>query len=347
MAKFTFDKHFKFFSQSLQELILGYGVDDEDFTKAQKAQVENLIKLERKFKKMLQQDSRGHLAYKKFIEFIWRSGKDSRRNTLAARPYFRERQGVFSKGISPAIQKKKFKRLYRFNINLPFIAFVLNAVPWGKNSKIRKAASEVYLARKGLIEKNMPLAISRARIFRQKTPESHLSYMDMVQISMEGLINAVDKFVLPYSPVFRSVVIGRATGDLIESFSDKMLHFYPSDRRKIYRANKALKDRKDLGYDGLAEAVNDGTVLENPTNPAEIHSLMLASSHFSLEMPAPSNGERTNEGTLADIVPADDSIRPDVIVENNQLAVALKSAYKNLNTLEVKYLRMKGVDISC
>lgn len=346
MAKFRYDSHFKHFSIALQELILGYGIEDQDFTKAQKAQVENLIKLERKFKKILQADTRGHLVYKRFIDFIWQSGKDSRRNTLAARPYFRERQGVFSKGISPAIQNKKFKRLYKFDVNFPFIVFALDSVPWGNNSKIRKAAAEVHMARKGIIEKNMPLAISRARIFRHKTPESHLTYMDLVQISMEGLINAVDKFVLPYTPVFRSVIIGRIVGDLIENYSDKMLHFFPEDRRKIYRANKALKGQKDIGFENLAEAVNQGTALNNPTNSAEIQSLMSASSHFSLDVPvsqSPISSE--NETTLSDLVPAEEDTRPDIIVENNQLNDALRIAYNYLDNIELKYLKMRGIDI--
>jgi stalled ribosome alternative rescue factor ArfA len=229
LAKFHQDSHFISFAQSLQAVICSYGDrSNEDFTQRQKESVENLIRLEKKFKKILQEDCRGYLAYKKFIEFIWKSGKDNKRNTLAARPYFRERQEKFSKGISSAIQKRRHKSLYKFNVNYTFIAFVLNSYPWAEKSRVRKAALEVFKAREEIIQLNMPLAISRARIFRQKTPESHLSYMDFVQISMEGLINAVDKFVLPYTPVFRSVIIGRIVGDLIENYSmDRNTILYP------------------------------------------------------------------------------------------------------------------------
>ena len=184
-------------------IILGYGSTDEDFTQKQKRQVEALINAEKQFKKILQKDCRGHLVYKAFINFIVKD------NILAARPYFRERQSAFSSGISPAIRKGKYKRLYKFNINFPFISFCLQILPWKPGSRVRKAANLVFKLRKELIELNMPLAISRARIFKQKTPSSHLSYMDLVQIAMEGLINAIDKFVLPYTPVFRSVIIGR------------------------------------------------------------------------------------------------------------------------------------------
>ncbi len=341
MAKFTYDQHFRNFASSLQSVILGYGGSPEDdFTKKQKAQVEKLVKAEKKFKKILQHDSRGHLVYKAFINFIM----DDKRNILAARPYFRERQGVFSSGISPSIKSRKYKRLHRFDVNFPFIAFALNAFPWGPNSKIRNAAKEVYAIRREIIELNMPLAISRARIFRQKTPESHLTYMDLVQISMEGLINAVDKFVLPYTPVFRSVIIGRIVGDLIENYSDTMLHFYPSDRRKIYRANKAQKNKAVVSFDDLSDAVNGGIPLDNPTNSSEIQHLITASSHFSLDSPAPDSDEGEGE-SLADKYSANEDVRPDVRVEKSQLYSQLYEATKDLNILETKFLKMRGIEI--
>lgn len=183
-------------------------------------------------------------------------------------------------------------------MNFPFISFALKVVNWGPNSKITKAANEVYEIRKEIIELNMPLAISRARIFKQKTPDSHLTYMDLVQISMEGLVNAVDKFVLPYTPVFRSVIIGRIVGDLIENYSDTMLHFYPSDKRKIYRANKAQRHQKEVDYDTLSDTVNSGVKLDNPTTPDEIHHLVKASSHFSLDSTVPEAHDDESVETL-------------------------------------------------
>jgi DNA-directed RNA polymerase specialized sigma subunit len=342
MAQFLPDAHFKAFSKSLQGVILGYGSDDKDFTAKQKAQVENLVKLERKFKRILQNDCRGPAIYKKFIDFIWKAGKNERRNTLYARPFFRERQTVFSKGISPAIQKKSYRSLFKFNINFLFISFVLNAYPWAENSRVRKAAREVYEARKEIIELNMPLAISRARIFRQKTPESYLSYMDLVQISMEGLINAVDKFVLPYTPVFRSVIIGRIVGDLIENYSDTMLHFWPGDKRKIYRANKAQRHQKSEDFDSLSEVVNSGVALDNPTNPSEIQNLVSASTHFSLDSPAPDtdDGEKC---TLSDTYSDTEDVRPDVMVEKAQTYRNLYLAMEGLSILENKFLKMRGI----
>jgi RNA polymerase sigma factor (sigma-70 family) len=345
MANFQYDAHFRQFAKSLQDLLLGEGGFDDEFTKKQKEQVENLVKLEKEFKKILLAHCRGLTVYKKFINFIWQSGKDHRRNTLVARPYFRERQSNFSKGISPAIQKRKFKKLSQFSINFPFIVFALNCINWPPKSKIRKAAKAVQVARNQIIQQNMPLAISRARIFRQKTPESHLSYMDLVQISMEGLVNAVDKFVPPYTTVFRSVIIGRIVGDLIDNYSEKMIHFYPSDKRKIYRANKAQKHQIAEDYESLARTVNSGPELENPTNSGEIHQLLMASSHFSMDTPTPEQGQdkSADESTLSDKYPEDEDNRPDVVFENNELRTKLYEVIKTFTILENKFLKMKGI----
>ncbi len=169
--------------------------------------------------------------------------------------------------------------------------------------------------------------------------------MDLVQISMEGLINAVDKFVLPYTPVFRSVIIGRIVGDLIENYSDTMVHFYPDAKRKIYRANKAQKQHKLMDSDQLSEVVNSGIPLDNPTTPQEIQLLVSASSHFSLDSPVPDTDEGEN-CTLADTYSDDDENRPDAKVEKAQIYRNLYLAMDDLNLLEKKILRMRGLEIN-
>jgi DNA-directed RNA polymerase specialized sigma subunit len=330
--------HFAHFAESLKQLITGYDVGDEDLTARQKRQVESLVAAEQNFKKKVLNDSRGDKVYKDFIKFIL----DDEKNILAARPYFRERQGEFSIGIAPAIRERKHKDLAKFDINYCFIVFALNSNTWGPNSKINKAAKEVNRIRKEIIELNMPLAISRAKIFKNKTPESHLEYMDLVQISMEGLINAVDKFVLPYTPVFRSVIIGRCVGDLILSYSETLLHFYPSDKRKIYRANKVKRDKNDTDYEKLADTVNGGVRLESPTSPSEIQQLTTAASAISLNSTI-STPDSTRETSLMDELQSDESNRPDVIVERENLIHSLSSAIDELSIFEQKVIRLMGI----
>lgn len=337
MAKFVNDQIFKNLTQSLQLIIAGYETD-EDFTDKQRKQVETLVKLERKFKRTLQKDHRGELAYKKFIKFIL----EEKRNILAARPYFRERQDQFAKGISLAIKQQKHKKLYKFDINYPFINFIIESTEWAPNSKVRKIAAEVCKIREELVHTNMPLAISRARIFRGKTPESHLDYMDIVQISFEGLLNAIDKFVLPYTTVFRSVIIGRILGDQIENFGQTLIHFYPSDKRKIYRANKAKKHQKELDYEDMAKAVNGGTRLVNGTTSDEIQQLVLAASTHNPLMPY-DNVDSEDENT--EIYASPEDTRPDNRVENSELNAILYKLASELSMIEKKLLVLKGIEM--
>ena len=341
------DKSFLTFAKSL-EALLDFNDEarssDKDFTAIQKKDVESLIASEQEFRRILQADSRGELIYKAFVKYI----RHERKNILGARPYFRERQEKFSEKISPALRNENHKALYKFNINFPFIQFVLKSWDWGKNSKIRKAAKAVDKIRSKLIVQNMPLAVSRAKIFKRSTPEGHLSYMDLVQIALEGLCNAVDKYVLPYSPVFRSVCIGRATGDLIENFSETMLHFYPGDKRKIYRARKARSHRNKVenhdDFTHLAKEVNSGVPLESPTTANEIYLLTEASEHVSVDSHVPVPDADPDEATtvLSTYVAPDDN-QPDIKAENIELNEQLFRAIITLDLVERKLLAMMGI----
>jgi DNA-directed RNA polymerase specialized sigma subunit len=322
---------------------------DQNWTERQRKQVNKLVACELEFRRALKKHKLGEAAYLAFVEYIL----NDRRNILAARPYFRERQTEFSEGISLAIKNKEIKKLFKFDINYPFISFVLKAINFPPDSRVAEAAQEVYKIRKEIIELNMPLAISRARIFRGKTPESHLEYMDLVQISMEGLINAVDKFVLPYSPVFRSVIIGRITGDLIEGNSETLLHFWPLDKRKIYRANKSLNKNKrnslngEGNFDQLSQDVNTGPKLSSPTNPAEIQQLISAATGvLSLDVDIQQMGdgrEMGNDGSLMDRFAAPEDTQPDVRYERTELSHVLYNAIETLSKFEIKFLKLKGI----
>jgi RNA polymerase sigma factor (sigma-70 family) len=336
------DNHFRQFAQLLEATLMGYGSSDEDFTAKQKRQVEGLVQLEADFRQALIRHPQGHNVYKEFIKHIM----EKRRNILAARPYFRERQDVFKREISPVLREREHKALYRFNINYPFIAFALKARNFSVNGEVRRIARQIEKARKELIEQNMPLAISRARIFHKITPASHLEYMDLIQISNEGLIAAVDKFVLPYTPVFRAVIIGRITGNLIEDYSETLLHFYPSDKRKLYKAHKVRGRAADMTADDIATRVNTDSDAGQKTDGSEIHHLLSAASHVSLDVPPPDCGGGEEEmETAVDRHEADPATRPDVMVEDAQLKSAVHHALRDLPLLQRKLIRMKGVEL--
>ena len=342
-----FDSHFRNFAKSLEGVIAGHEGAGEDRTERQHRQVDLLIDLEDQFRAALIKHPRGTATYEEFIRHII----EDRRNILAARPYFRERQGVFSASISPALRSRDPKALQEFRVNYTFIAFVMGLRDWSRvrgGKKLQQLCQDVKTARQVLIDENVPLAIHRARRFWTHTPKSHLAYMDLIQIGVEGLINAIDKFVPPYTTVIRSVMIGRMTGNFIEEYTAPMVHFWPSDRKLIYRANKANRTVEKGDFESLATAVNEG-LEENRTDSSEIQLLMAAASHVSSDLVGDSDGEAgghwNNVSPVANFA-APITAQPDYQVENAEAATKLHEAIGRLSVIERKLLALKGVEIN-
>jgi RNA polymerase sigma factor (sigma-70 family) len=344
MAMMIDDPHFRNFATSLEHAIECCGeTDDEDFLARQKRQVETLVFLEKQFKKTVIGSAKGERIYKGFVKFIC----DERKNILDARPYFRERQHVFTKYISTALRKRAVKQLYRFNFNYRFVQFVMNFCPWKPKSPITKLANQIRAIRDELITMNMPLAISRARIFYSRTPKAHLTYMDLIQIACEGLMSGIDKFVLPFSKAFRSVAIGRMTGNFIENYSETQIHFYPVDKRKLYRANKLVgrgaTTATTVDFTDLAKNVNKGVEPAHRTNASEIANLMSAASTVSSDTPVSDDDDETARVSDRFAAPAD--TQPDVICERADSMRQMAEAMTVLSAFEQKVLQLRGVSL--
>jgi DNA-directed RNA polymerase specialized sigma subunit len=156
------------------------------------------------------------------------------------------------------------------------------------------------------------------------------------------MLSAIDKYCLPYSTVFRSVAIGRILGNLIEVYSETLLHFYPNDKRKIYRANKLMhkfSGEQTINYEQLATEVNEGVELPHKTNAAEIAALVAASSCVSTDS---SPNEENDVPTLSRFI-ASESTQPDVQVEKTEAMARMNQAIGKLSVIEKKLLRLKGV----
>jgi RNA polymerase sigma factor (sigma-70 family) len=363
------NEHFKHFAVVLEKRIKQYG-NVKDWYEHQKKQVESLIMLEKRWRNVVIRDTRGLSTYRKFVKFI----SDEKRNILAARPYFRERQDVFAKRISKALKKgpEGARDLFKFAVNYQFILFAMKQKKW--TQRVLKLAEEIRVLRQAIVEMNMPLAINRARVFYSRTPHSHLSYMDLIQIAAEGLMSGVDKYTPTKRGVvtkqFRSTAMGRMGGNFIEEYSETLVHFYPIDKRKLYRANKIIRFFAGIvDHDRLAELVNklpkkkgkkkyggtmvlvdmddeadqDKQVDENhKTTAAEIADLMAAASTVSADSSLPTDPEAPEPITR---FAAPESVRPDVQFEQTEVNDALARAYAKLTVWERKLLRLKGVRI--
>ena len=338
------NEHFRFFANSLKALIETYGkIPEDQIVERQKQQIERLVALETEFRETLIRHPWGAGIYRDFVVEIC----ERRRNILTARPYFRERQKVFTASVSKALKARDIEALYSFHFNYRFILFVLKARRWNcrQGGKITRLSREILASRQELIEMNLPLAIQRARKFFNKTPRSHLTFMDFVSISTEGLAAAIDKFVLPYSKVFRSVAIGRMVGNFITEYSETLIHFYPADKRKIYRANWLLARQGSamVDFEKLAQQVNEGVEdSAHLTTASEIADLMAAASTVSSDAATAPTDDGEDEGPAREYA-APRSSQPDVEYEDAEAVHATRVAFAGLDLVDQKMLRLSGV----
>jgi DNA-directed RNA polymerase specialized sigma subunit len=335
-------EHFALFAHSVKSAIARYGhLPDEDADLIKKTQVDKLADLEVQFRKALINDPNGTAAYSYFIDHILENNK----NILTARPYFRERRTFFAPYVSSAIRTKNLDELQKFHVNYHFINFVSSRFEFGED--VTSLVTQIQAARQKLIEMNLPLVINRARIFWSRTHKSHLSFMDLVQIGTEGLIAAIDKYAAEYSGMWAGVAVGRMVGNFIEQMSSTLIHFYPSDKKKLYKANKfkATRFHGDFDIDDLVKYVESEGKGGDKTSPGELTALMAAAAIVSADATPTADTECNVPDSVAKYE-APEELRPDLLVETREATDMMYTAMCKLTLLQKKLLRLKGVDIS-
>lgn len=356
MGRYDVDPHYRVFQQALERAIASYdepGVSSltrkaqrERFLARQEEQYNELIELENKFRAMLIASKAGREVYEHFVSYIC----DTRRNILDARPYFRERQERFSEVISVALRRRRAAALHPYAINYRFVQFAIARLNRAPGSPYNKLARRLHEVREALIVLNLPLAISRAKTFWNRTPKSHLSQMDLIQFAYEGEAAGIDKFVPPYTKMLRGVMIGRMTGNFIEAYSDTLVKFWPGDRRKLYRANKLVgRSVGPVDYDKLAADINEQAVddqVSQRTTAAEISALMAAASTVSASTPVSGHADEDDDGSVADHFAAPPSWQPDVAVERGESLGAVAAVVRTLPLVDQKLIALMGVDLS-
>jgi len=358
------DDSFQLLATRVKTALAKYGkMNDQQLLALQRLQLETLRDLEVEFRQTLIAHRWGPSVYRLFVHKIC----EENRGILTARPYFRERQTVCNGPINSALEARAAEKLYRFGINYQFVVFALRARKWSPGSKIRQLADKIAAARENIVELNMPLAISQARIFWGKAPSkaayTHLTYMDLVQIGFDGLLSAVDKFVLPSKRKYRSekllneqfrrfrpMQVQRIVGNLIENYSETSIHFYPKDKRKLYRAHKlTVRQQGGVDYERVAAAVNtnaDGSQVDtkDKTDAAEIGQLLFAASALT-QGNSMIGGEEGEYDDPMDRHAAEASWRPDTRYEKSEALQQLGSAMAKLPILDRKLLRLKGITV--
>lgn len=364
------DSFYKLAGEVAKVLLKNKDPSDEGLksTEIQRKQVEELLDAEKKFKENILKYRQSTEVYKKFLQKVCIKN----RNILSARPYFRETATSFSKNITPAIKANDIETLKTFDINYQFIKFIKDnwLGPFPKHAKeieekekeerkkpidrrkLPKRAEDlfqrVHRAREILIENNMPLAINRAKLFYRKTPRSHLTLMDLIGICSMGLAAGIDKWCGTYSPVFRSVCIGRMVGNMIDNYSETLLHFYPSDKRILYKAN-SIRGRRGIEEMGnLADAVNNAfeedakegkSIPKNKVKVGELSELMCAASTVSADSTVNDEGYGVYSYTQDPNVDIEKHF-----IQKEETSRMLMFASK-LPILHRKILRLKGIKL--
>lgn len=255
----------------------------------QKKQLNDLLEAEKRFKaELLKYKRQSREIYKKFLQKICIING----NILSARPYFRESSVNFSKHITPAIKTNDIEKLKTFTVNYLFLKFARESWLGPFPEKAELLFKKVEEKRRIVIENNMPLAVNRAKLFYRKTPRSHLDLLDLIVISGFGLCQAIDKWSAPeHNKSFGAMCIGRITGPTISEYSSTVLHFYPHDKKIIYRANSIRGRQGIVDIAELTKAVNDSFVADKskgmgvppPVTVSQLSELMQASSTVSAD----------------------------------------------------------------
>lgn len=323
----------------LEENNKGKKLSKKQFTKKQKSQVERMMELECIFKDSINFYRQSDRIYHKFIIYT----KIKKGNILTARPFFRETSKVFGKKISPAFKEEDIEKIKTFNINYKFMMFVLKNWKGNVPPRALKAWEEHQQVRGEIIENCMPLAINEAMKFYKAVPQnSAVTLMDMINASMAGLAIGVDKWVGPFRTVFRSVCIGRMKGNIMDLYNQTFLHYYPSDKKIIYKTN-LLKSREKIEDNNiLLDAINH--YLKESGDNRKLEKYEFDSILNGTSMSAVESQQETDGFNDYDMYVDEESDTENKVEKIDTLKKVLM-ACENLNMMEKKIIRLKGVDL--
>ena len=300
--------------------------------RTQEELLNDLFELENKFKNILISSAAGETIYSDFIVFI----RTVKKNILSSRIFFRERQNTFTQEMSQCFKVPDPLRLQDYRINYEFIKWACKNYKGPKKRQLLRIKQKVEDIRSILMHKDVFLALSRAKIFSTRAPNWRLEHMDMVQDACEGYLVAVDKFVPPYTTVFRSVAIGRMTLLMLTDHNATMVKFSPTEQRILYRAKNAKYKAGLSNPDAILDYVKESYP---NTTPEQLARIEAASGVASLD--AQSVDDSGASGSSFIDYMADDTVDifDDVAIDESSIKLAL--AFSGLSLIEQKVLKLK------
>lgn len=299
-----------------------------------------LCSLETQFSKKLRSTADGRKVYEKFVYKINRM----KGGIKVAKPYFRERQDVFSETVNRAIRENKPEMMYDIPINYKFVRYAMENItkvdkkgrPVDPPKKIVELHESIKVTREQIISKYLHLALNKAKVFSKSMYIGYSDFSDILQLANEALVLAVDKYVVDdNSSSFHVMAIGRIVGHLIAygsapSSATIGLH----NQKKLYQIRKLMQKNPGINNKEMAEILK---IAEK-----EIDELIEATKYSSLDQPVNADME---DSSLGDFV-ADqkcETNNPHSNTEHSQLVSMLYSKMDQLSIIEQKVLKLKGI----
>lgn len=292
-------------------------------------------KLESKFVSVLRKDKHSSRIFNLFCDFINRNPESGGLRTV--RSYFRIRQDSKLKEFHSYIAKRNIKEAQKMPINFKFCKFALDNIQ-SPSSNLLEVFNEIKAQRERVIKSMLFMSLSMAKVFNSSNSSKNfrVEFSDLINIANEAVIDAVDKFSLDTETSnFNAAIAGMISNYMINhSMNQNIMHFWPKDQRMLYKIRK-IDWSKDHDISELAKSMNISEI--------ELIDLMLADSskNLSLDNTLPFTENDTFGSTVAD----NDAQMPDIITENNQLIFMLKKCYNLLTPFELKFLKLKGINL--
>lgn len=300
-----------------------------------------LNKLENQFAKALRSFKEGRQVYKDFTYMINVIDGSLR----GAHSYFRERESTRAE-INKAIGRVDLKTLYKIPINHKFCKFAVDKLKASRSSapqieKLNNIFSEILNSRNKVINTQLHVALNRAKVFNSRNTQALLEFSDYVQIANEGLVSAVDKFVLQEdgSP-FHEMAFGKIVANLIYwAGNASMVSIGAGPQKKLY------KIRKELSKNYQASAADLSRILS--IAESEINELMSASRVSYYHSDSKSGDKTGPDGNVEMYEIDDENFTIDESAEqklsNRQTALILLKLFDRLSLLQKKILILKGM----
>lgn len=318
---------------------------NEELKQVSKLDVADLFKklcnLEVQFSKRLRSTAEGRKVYEKFVYKINRM----KGGIKVAKPYFRERQDIFSETVNRAIRENKPDMMYDIPINYKFVRYAMENITTktdkeGNVIKPSKKIIELYedikITREEIISKYLHLALNKAKVFSKSMYIGYSDFSDVLQLANEALVLAVDKYVVDEnSSSFHVMAIGRIIGHLIAyGASPSSATIGLHNQKKLYQIRKLMQKNPGIKNKEIAEVLK---IAEK-----EIDELIEATKYSSLDQPVNSDME---DSSLGDYIPDQkgEQNNPHSNTEHSQLVGMLYSKMDQLSVIEQKILRLKGI----